>query len=182
MAHPGAQPTRKDTTMPLHTRFMAICVGLAASLSCSGAAFAQAPPTPQPDPAARSALAAVPGNIHLPIFEWMERRYKIEAVSFKALDETGFDWPGSDGVMVGTVDAKGSTVSEEFEDVDTGETCNFDPAKSCIVAVRPGEVILGKTSVCNDVGEPAPLFFEVEFWEKDDFGNPFGFCVVTMEL
>src|SRR4051794_9266694 len=120
--------------MTSHTRLMAICVGLAASLSCSAAAFAQAPSAPQPDRAGRSALAAVPGDIRLPTFQWKDRRYKIEAVSFKAVDETGyFDWTGSDEVIVRTDDAKGWTVSDMFEDVDTGNTHNFDPAKSCIV-------------------------------------------------
>src|SRR5262249_11101362 len=54
-------------------------------------------------------------------------------------------------------------------------TRDFEPAKSCIVAVRPGIVVLGKTSVCDDVGEPAPLSFEVEFWEKDT-GFTTSFC------
>jgi hypothetical protein len=167
--------------MRSHTRFLAICVGLAASFSCTAGAFAQVQPAPQPDPAGRPALAAAPSDIRLPTVEWMERRYKIEAVRFKARDETGLDW-GSDEVMVGTIDVKGFTVSDVFEGVDTGETRNFDPAKSCIVAVRPGTVILGKTSVCDDVGEPAPLGFEVEFLEKDIFGLPPGFCETVPPL
>lgn len=31
--------------------------------------------------------------------------------------------------------------------------------------------MLGKTSVCDDSGEAAPLSFGVEFWEKDWFGG-----------
>jgi hypothetical protein len=99
--------------------------------------------------------------------EWVERRYKIEALRFKARDETGVDWWGSDEVMVRTDDAKGWTVSDEIGGIDSGDTHNFDPAKSCIVAVRPGTVVLGKTSVCDDVGEPAPLWFRVVMWEQD---------------
>ena len=109
--------------------------------------------------------------------QWVERRYKIEAIRFKARDETGFDWPGSDEVMVQTNDAKGLTVSNEIGDIDSGDTHNFDPAKSCIVAVRPGVVVLGKSSVCDEVGEPAPLSFQVEFWEKDFGLPPYGFQV-----
>jgi hypothetical protein len=111
--------------------------------------------------------------------EWVERRYKIEAMEFEARDETGPDWWGDDEVMIETVDAKGWTVSEEIGGMDSDETHSFDPAKSCIIAVRPGIVVLGETSACDDVGEPAPLWFEVEFWEKDfeilpDI--PTGFC------
>jgi len=78
--------------------------------------------------------------------------------------------------MVETHDAKGWTVSREIGDIDSGDTHNFDPAKSCIVAVRPGTVVLGESSVCEEAGEPAPLSFKVDFWEKDT--SPFGgFCI-----
>lgn len=123
-------------------RFMAICFGLAAWFWCTAGAFAQ----------------VTEGNPWDAI-EWVERRYKIEAMRFKARDETGIDFLGSDEVMVGTFDAKGSTASNEIGDIDSGDTHSFDPARSCIVAVRPGFVVLGKTSVCDDVGEPAPLGF-----------------------
>ncbi len=109
--------------------------------------------------------------------EWTERRYKIEALGFKARDETGNSWVGSDEVMIRTDDAKGWTVSSQIGGIDSGDTHHFDPVKSCVVPVRPGIVVLGKTSVCDDGGEAAPLSFGVEFWEKDWFGG-FGrnFC------
>jgi hypothetical protein len=70
-------------------------------------------------------------------------------------------------VIIKTFDAKGWTASDKFESVDSGETHTLDPTKSCIIAVRPGIAVLGKSSVCNNTGEPAPLGFSVEFWEKD---------------
>jgi hypothetical protein len=103
--------------------------------------------------------------------EWTERRYKIEALGFKARDETGNSWLGSDEVMIRTDDAKGWTVSGQIGDIDSGDAHHFDPVKSCIIPVRPGIVVLGKTSVCDDSGEAAPLGFAVEFWEKDWFGG-----------
>jgi hypothetical protein len=119
----------------------------------------------------------VPRAIPWDTIQWVERRYKIEAMRFKARDETGIDWPGSDEVMVETTDAKGWTVSNEIGNIDSGDTHDFDPAKSCIVAARPGIVVLGESSVCEEVGEPAPLGFQVEFWEKDPIGfPPLGFC------
>lgn len=84
---------------------------------------------------------------------------------------------GSDEVLVETTDAKGFTLSNEIGGIDSGDTHDFDPAKSCIVAVHPGMVVLGESSVCEEVGEPAPLGFQVAFWEKDWIGNPSGFCV-----
>jgi hypothetical protein len=147
--------------------FMIFCLGLGAwALSVAGA-FAQAPAAaPQSDSRPGSPAAATLTGVWDTI-EWIERRYKIEAMRFKARDETGVDWWGSDEVMVETHDIKGGTVTDEIGDIDSGDTHHFDPAKSCIIAVRPGIVVLGKTSVCDEVGEPAPLFFEVEFWEQD---------------
>ena len=108
--------------------------------------------------------------------EWTERRYKVEAIRFKARDETGIDWPGSDEVMVETHDVKGSTVTNEIEDINSGDVHEFDPAVSCIVGVRPGTVVLGENSVCHEAGEPGPFSFKVEMWEKDVIGFDFGFC------
>jgi hypothetical protein len=160
--------------------FMAICLSLVAGLWCTHGAFAQArPASPQPEDAGRPAAAEVSRATRWDTIQWVERRYKIEAMRFKARDETGIDWLGSDEVMIETNDAKGWAVSNEIGDIDSGDTHHFDPAKSCIVAVRPGTVVLGKTSVCDDVGEPAAaLGFLVEMWEQDSIGFPLDFCLV----
>lgn len=159
--------------MNSRTRFM-VCCSLAAWCWCTASAFAQQrAPAPQPEGTARPAIV-VPGDIPWHTLELIEPRYKVEAMRFKARDETGYDWWGADEVMVETHDAKGWTVTDEIGGIDSGDTHKFDPAKSCIVAVRPGIVVLGKTSVCDGVGEPAPLGFRVEMWEKDFsiFGFP----------
>ena len=158
--------------------FMAICFSLMAGFWCTPGAFAQArSASPQPEDADRPTVAEASRATRWDAIQWVERRYKIEAMRFKARDETGVDWWGSDEVMIETNDAKGWTASDEIGDIDSGDTHNFDPAKSCIVAVRPGIVVLGKTSVCEEVGEPAPLSFQVEFWEQDSIGFPYGFCL-----
>lgn len=166
--------------MIFYKRSIMCCFALATWFWCNGGASAHDPQaTSQPDTTGSPAPGELSADIPWHTFFWMERRYKIEALRFKARDETGIDWWGSDEVMIGTDDAKGWTVSDEIGNIDSGDVHHFDPAKSCIVAVRPGIVVLGKTSVCNDVGEPAPLGFGVEFWEKDAIGFPGGFsaCV-----
>jgi hypothetical protein len=163
--------------MTSRRRFITICFSLVAWFWYTANAFAQPLPTsPQPGGAHRPTVVEVSSRIKWDTIKWVERRYKIEAMRFKARDETGIDWLGSDEVMVETEDAKGWTVSKEIGDIDSGDTHSFDPAKSCIIAVRPGVVVLGETSMCDEVGEPAPLGFYVEFWEKDLFGFPAGFC------
>ncbi|MBC7837557.1 MAG: hypothetical protein H7Y39_02780, partial [Nitrospiraceae bacterium] len=157
--------------------FVTICFSLVAGFWCTPGAFAQErPASPQPEDAGRPTVAEASRATRWDTIQWIERRYKIEAMRFKARDETGFDWPGSDAVMVETTDAKGWTVSDEIGGIDSGDTHHFDPAKSCIVAVHPGIVVLGKTSVCEEVGEPAPLGFRVEMWEQDSISFPLGFC------
>jgi hypothetical protein len=157
--------------------FLAIGFSVVAGLWCTPGAFAQVrSASSQPDDTGRPTAAEVSKATPWDTIRWVERRYKIEAMRFKARNETGIDWLGSDEVMVETADAKGSTVSREIGGIDSGDTHNFDPAKSCIVAVRPGFAVLGESAVCEEVGEPAPLGFQVEFWEKDT--SPFGgFCV-----
>src|SRR6185437_550010 len=70
------------------------------------------------------------GDIAWDAIEWRERRYKIEALGFKARDETGNSWLGSDEVMIRTDDAKGWTVSGQIGGIDSGDAYHFDPAKA----------------------------------------------------
>jgi hypothetical protein len=101
------------------------------------------------------------------VFDLIQPRYKVEAVRFKARDETGVDWPGSDEVMVEGSDAEGNAVTEEIENIDSGDTFDFEPGLSCIVGVTPGVALLGNNSVCDADGVSAPIGFQVEIWEKD---------------
>ena len=163
--------------MTSRSRLMALCFAAAVCLLLTAGALAQERAAPaQPEDTGRPTIAEASSSIGWDDIGWVERRYKIHAMRFKALDESGADWWGSDEVMVATDDAKGWTVSEEIGDIDSGDTHHFDPVKSCIVSVHPGIHVLGETSVCIDVGEPAPLSFQVEFWEKDLFEWPAGFC------
>lgn len=92
-------------------------------------------------------------------------RFVATAVSFKAIDETGWDWTGSDEVIVIFSDQlpdHGDLVTSIFGDVDAGETRNFAPAEACI-APRPQ---------C-DQGLPE-VHFKVAMWENDDTDFPHG--------
>ena len=163
--------------MVLQGRVIMWCVGMTAYLCCWTNVFAHGAQAASPT-GPSEVRAMVEQDISWDTIEWTERRYKIEAIGFKARNETGWDWWGSDEVMVGTEDSKGWTVSGEFSGVDSGEFYSFDPVRSCVVAVRAGIVVLGKTSVCDEAGEPAPLSFGVELWEKDLFGWRTSLCKV----
>lgn len=148
-------------------------LGLSAALLASAFALVTTP--------AVASVHAPPGGSVVPGPAWKEPRYKIEAVSFTAVDETGYTDLGSDEVMVRTVDITGWSVSDAFDGVDTGETRTFNPRTSCIVGVQPGVATLNRDSLCSTAGEPATrLGFKVTLWEKDPVGwGSYGasFCV-----
>jgi hypothetical protein len=174
----GAFSPKKASTTPTRCYAMATCLALMAWFWCTAGGLAQErPATPQSESAVPPAEMRALSDFPWDTIEWVERRYKIEAIRFKCRDETGIDWWGSDEVMVSTTDTKGWTVSDEIGSIDSGKTHSFDAANSCIIGVRPGTVVLGKSSVCDDVGEAAPLSFGVEFWEKD--WSPSDFCVIV---
>lgn len=89
----------------------------------------------------------------------MVPQFVAEAVLFKAIDETGYDWAGSDEVYAVFSDLNPTLddlVTAEYGDVDAGETRNFGLGERCI-APRP--------TCAHGVSES--LNFEVSFWERD---------------
>ena len=72
--------------------FVTICFSLVAGFGCIPGAFAQVrPASPQPEDADHPTVAEASRATRWDTIQWVERRYKIEAVRFKARDETGFD-------------------------------------------------------------------------------------------
>lgn len=89
----------------------------------------------------------------------MVPQFVAEAVGFKAIDESGYDWPGSDEVYAVFSDLNPTLfdlVTSTFNNVDTGDIETFGPDERCI-APRPK---------C-DHGVSEILRFEVAFWEDD---------------
>jgi hypothetical protein len=115
-----------------------------------------------------------------------EPRFKLEALSFKALNETGDDWPFSDEVYVTIwVPAqKVATRSQIYHNVDAGETKHFPLDQSCILPIAnlSGPTLLkgnrGDTWTCATFGAPGPFSFTVVLREKDrcDHYLPLGIC------
>jgi hypothetical protein len=118
-------------------------------------------------------------------------RFKVEAVSFDAVDETGwFDWTGSDEVYVAihVPDRKIATYSQVFGDVDSGEGRDIPSDQNCILPIagvtgpRTLDAGGGRSNPvdrwsCSNDGAPGPISFTVWLYEQDDcFGYRFGFC------
>jgi hypothetical protein len=142
--------------------FIAGTVGVCLFLTAIGAG-AQAQPAPEVQPG-----NVTPGSL---------ARFKLEAVSFRALNETGIDRFGSDEVYVSIhVPAhKVATRTQVFEDVDAGKTTNIPADQSCILAIAG---VSGPTSFsayksgdrwsCSRDGAPGPFSFTVVLRERDD--------------
>jgi hypothetical protein len=108
----------------------------------------------------------------------VERRYKVEALNFRCLDETWYDSPWfapwiSDEVMVILRDPerKVLTVSRVFGDVDTNETRIFGHHEKCILPVRDvtNDFLRAPRDAwsCGEAGVSGPFSFTVEMYEAD---------------
>lgn len=93
-----------------------------------------------------------------------EPQYTVRAVKFHCVDESGPDWSGSDEpVWIFTANAGGTvktTRSQEFGNVDSGDTRSFNMANNNIVWPPDGSAR----------GAPGPIGLAVQIWEMDQ-GN-----------
>ena len=140
--------------MALSHRLFGYCAGFVIIFTV-GAIFA-----PQE---ARGQPAGFPGGA----IDLMVPQFVAEAVRFKAIDESGYDWPGSDEVYAVFSDLNPNLldlITTTYEDVDTGDTRSFGPQQRCI-APRPQ---------CNH-GVSEILHFELSFWERDKMPMDFGY-------
>jgi hypothetical protein len=121
---------------------------------------------PSERPKAATAAVIAPG---IP----KERLYKVEAVSFRAVDESGPDWAGSDEIYANWKDPKSGYVSvtRTYKGVDTGDTRKFAPPdKQCILPVNlPSPALVSEVTKACSGGVPGPFDFEVALFEEDRF-------------
>lgn len=84
-------------------------------------------------------------------------QFVAHAISLKALDETGPDWPGSDEVYAVFADFTpvSERMSDTFGDVDAGEIKKFSAADQCIAPLP------------NCASGRSALHFGIALWEAD---------------
>jgi len=88
-------------------------------------------------------------------------KYKVKAVSFHAIDESGVDWPFSDEPYwifnsVGTPGTSRTTASHVFENIDSGDTAAFGASEGCLYLT------------CASGGAvPSGLGLSIQLWEQD---------------
>jgi hypothetical protein len=125
---------------------------------------------PTPAPAKLSPQQQAPAKARLPLVDgqallFTTPQFKVEALWFKANDETGWYWTGSDEVYAVFSDMDPThtdRTTSTYGDVDEGETHNFKASDSCM-APQP-----------DCVKGMADLNVRFSFWESD-WAAPLGF-------
>jgi hypothetical protein len=92
-------------------------------------------------------------------------RYRVNAVKFTAVDESGIDWTGSDEPYfkfksIGADGAQHSWQSRVFGNIDTGDTVRFDGTEGCLYRLLV---------ICSGDAAPYGIGFSILALE-DDFG------------
>jgi hypothetical protein len=105
-------------------------------------------------------------------------RFIVEAVSFKAVDESGRDLPYTSDEVFAEFQAGGNwLMTRNFHQVDTGDTEHFDADQSCISpTVDPDGQQNGRWA-CDRAGRPGPIEFYIALLDDDNELNyPFRIC------
>jgi hypothetical protein len=106
-----------------------------------------------------------------------EQRYVVAVHSFRAIDESGADWSGSDEVIGAFGSTRGhGIVTTSHGDVDTGDRVDFTNTERCLAPQRilSGGVTYGSLWApedrweCDPRGVPAPIGMHLGLWEDDD--------------
>jgi CARDB len=90
-------------------------------------------------------------------------RYKVNAVKFTAVEESGIDLTGSDEPYfvfrtLGADGAQHRSQSRVFGDIDTGDTARFDGTEGCLYRLLV---------VCSDYPAPNGIGFSIMALEQD---------------
>jgi hypothetical protein len=94
-------------------------------------------------------------------------RFVVTAISFRAVDETGWDRWGADEVVVVFRTPTYALVGKEYGDVDSDDSATeFQFQQTCIApAIDPIQYSFRWT--CRDTGVSGPITFTVGFYEQD---------------
>ena len=122
---------------------------------------------------------------------FIEPRYRLELLEVKARDETGFDFPGSDEILV-IADLEGGLPETSYElwidkgmgDMDSGEVVKFGPDHACLM--RAVDDVRDRRWSCAADGAILPFTVTFTVLERDGVGRTIweaatggglGFCV-----
>lgn len=112
----------------------------------------------------------------------LQPMFMVEALGFTAVDETGWDWAGSDEIYA-IWRSNALVATEIFGNVDSGNSRDFHELQSCIYPIAGNELVLdgrfggeGSGWICKDEGGPGPIKFSVAFYDDDEFWISIPYC------
>lgn len=106
-------------------------------------------------------------------------RFKVEAMGFRAVDESGPNHPDSDAVFAVFESQRQSMVTHVFDSVDTGDAKDFAAGENCIFPVHDADEPRNGAWQCSPEGGGGPVRFAIAFYELDpDYVGSFtaSFC------
>lgn len=105
-------------------------------------------------------------------------RYVVEAISFKALNETGIDFLGSDEIVARFAIGDKAMATGIYSGVDTGETHDFRTQQKCIAPAIDPDQTRNFAWTCNSRGASGPFNFQITLYEYDgDIRKMPDFCI-----
>ena len=112
----------------------------------------------------------------------MRGRYVVEAINFKALNETGVDFLGSDEIVARFAIGDKMMFSGIYGGVDTGETHQLRSGQQCIYPAIDPDATFNHRWTCNARGASGPINFQITLYEFDGvlrgmLTNPLQFCL-----
>ena len=132
-------------------------------------------PAPEPEPAPPPPPTPGPGP-QIPPANLPGPRFVVQALRFRANDESVTDWLGSDDVFAVWEADNVMAATHVFENIDTGDTGTFGVTERCIMPIEPITVTGSATELsaesgdswrCVQHGHAGPLSFNVRLFEDD---------------
>lgn len=151
---------------------LAICLA-AAAFNVSGAAFAQTPDVAGP---VREYQAPAPPPPPRPLREGVTNygvggvapRFIVEAVSFKAVDESGRDLPFTSDEVFAYFQLVGrGMITRNYDHVDTNDLETFEADQSCIWPPIDPDGERNGIWACDPQGGRGPIRFRVTLYDYD---------------
>lgn len=119
----------------------------------------QAPPQPQPRRPLREGVTGFAIS--------QEPRFKVEAVRFKAVNESHGTSAGSDEVVGVFFGPQHRMTTVEYENVDTGESRDFGVQHNCIWPSQDTGTVRDRAWACAPEGAAGPVAFSIVLLEMD---------------
>lgn len=191
---PGACP---EATMTHTARFGRLAgVAFVSAALLASPALAQTNRTPDVGGVVRDYQTAPPTPPTRPLREGVtglgletqgairEPRFIVEAVNFRAVDESGRTDAGSDEVFAVFESAQHSMITKTYGNVDTRDVETFDQNQSCIWPASDPDGTRNGAWACAPGGASGPVRFTITLLDEDRnwdaiVGGGIGFCIYT---